>query len=70
MAGAKRCADCKHVIKTTDEDDPTDVGYECGLCMPFWVPLFVLDYWRWVTADDGAKCRVFHPVHQGATKEG
>lgn len=55
----RRCADCKHVIRTVDEEDPTDVGFECGYRVPFWVPLPVADYGRWVGEDEGAKCSVF-----------
>lgn len=60
---AKRCADCKHVIKSVDADDPTDVGYECAAVLPFWVPLPVADYGRWINdADAGARCAAFKPA--------
>lgn len=55
----KRCADCKHVETTVDEEDPSDIGYECAVRMPFWVPLPVADYGRWVGADEGVKCNAF-----------
>ena len=55
----KRCADCNWVIKTVDEEAAEDVGYECGLVMPFWVPLPVGDYGRWVKENDGANCAAF-----------
>lgn len=54
----KRCADCKNVVVTVDEEDG-EKGYECGVVMPFWVPLPVGDYGRWVKPDDGAKCAAF-----------
>ena len=57
-----RCADCQHAIMTTDEDGET--SGECGLVMPFWVPLPVADYARWVMPDDGAKCAAFRPKEQ------
>ena len=53
----KRCADCRHAMLTTDEDGET--SGECGLVMPFWVPLAISDYGRWVMPDDGAKCAAF-----------
>ena len=56
----QRCADCKNVSVTVDEDDG-ERTYECGLVMPFWVSLPVADYGRWVGADDGGKCNAFKP---------
>lgn len=55
----KRCAACKHVLVTVDEEDPTDLGYECTLVMPFWVPRQIADYLRYVGPDDGDKCAAF-----------
>lgn len=54
----KRCADCRWVIDTTDEEDG-EHEVECGLVMPFWVPLPVADYGRWVKPSDGDKCAAF-----------
>lgn len=57
----KRCKDCQHVERVTDEDG--DVCLRCAYPVPFWVRLPVHDYGTWVKPDDGAKCATFQPVN-------
>jgi hypothetical protein len=58
MQKQRRCADCRHVEVTADEEDG-EKGYRCGYPVPFWVPLPVHDYRSWVQPDDGKNCNTF-----------